>query len=83
MWRGVIQGALERRLGARRAVALTAGVYALGQAPLGSPTLVLAALACGLSWGALRAANRSLVPTVVAHLVWDMMVLVWLPLEPG
>jgi uncharacterized protein YbjT (DUF2867 family)/membrane protease YdiL (CAAX protease family) len=83
VWRGVIQGALERRLGARRGVALAAGVYALGQAPLGSPALVLAALACGLSWGALRSANRSLVPTLVAHLVWDIVVLLWLPLEPG
>ena len=54
---------------------------AVVQAPLGSPSLVLAALSCGLVWGALRAATASLVPTLVAHLLWDFVVLLWLPLD--
>jgi hypothetical protein len=34
-----------------------------------------------LFWGALRATTSSLVPTLVAHLMWDVLVLLWLPLD--
>lgn len=80
VWRGVVQAALVRRLGPWGGVTLAAAAYALAHAPLGSPVLVIVALLCGLFWGALRATTSSLVPTLVAHLVWDYMVLLWLPL---
>ena len=80
VWRGVVQAALVRRVGPAGGVALAAGAYALAHAPLGSPVLVLVAAACGLCWGALRAATGSLVTPLVAHLVWDVLVLLWLPL---
>ena len=83
VWRGVVQGALTRRFGIGKGVAWTAGAYALAHAPLASPTLVLVSLACGLAWGALRAATGSLVPTLVAHLIWDLLVLLWRPLISG
>lgn len=81
VWRGVVQAAIVRRVGPTLGVALAAGAYALAHAPLGSPVLVLVAAACGLCWGALRAATGSLVPPLVAHLVWDVLVLLWLPLD--
>jgi membrane protease YdiL (CAAX protease family) len=80
VWRGVVQTELVRRLGPWRGVTLAALAYALAHAPLGSPLLVAVALLCGIVWGALRAASASLVPTLVAHLLWDILVLVWLPL---
>lgn len=81
VWRGVVQGSLVQRLGAWRGVALTAVVYALVHALLGSPVLVAVAFFCGLAWGTLRATTASLVPTLVAHLLWDVLVLLWLPLD--
>ncbi|HVT06447.1 MAG TPA: type II CAAX endopeptidase family protein [Polyangia bacterium] len=81
VWRGVVQTELVRRLGAWRGVPLAALAYALAHAPLGSPVLVVAALACGLVWGALRTATASLVPSLLAHVAWDMLVLLWLPLD--
>jgi hypothetical protein len=81
VWRGVVQGALGQRLGAWRGVALAAVVYALVHAPLGSLVLVGVAFFCGLAWGALRATTASLVPPLVAHLLWDVLVLLWLPLD--
>ncbi len=81
VWRGVVLETFTRRLGHWGGVTLAAGVYALALAPIGSPVLVFVALLCGLLWGALRAASGSLVPTLVAHLVWDVCVLLWLPLE--
>ena len=69
--------------GRREGVFLAALTYALAHAPLGSPLLVMVALLCGMAWGALRAASESLVPALVAHLVWDILVLFWLPLDGG
>jgi membrane protease YdiL (CAAX protease family) len=80
VWRGVVQSALARNLAPPAAVLAAGALYALAQAPLGSPLLVLVALACGSAWGALRAATHSLVPALAAHLVWDVMVLLWRPL---
>lgn len=81
VWRGAVQTSLVDHLGAWRGVALAAGVYALVHAPLGSPVLMAVAFFCGLAWGALRARTASLVPAMVAHLVWDVFVLLWLPLD--
>jgi membrane protease YdiL (CAAX protease family) len=81
VWRGVVQTALVRRLGSWPGVSVAALAYALAHAPLGSPVLVVVALSCGMAWGALRAASASLVPSLLAHLVWDMLVLLWLPLD--
>lgn len=81
VWRGVVQGSLVERFGAWRGAALAAVVYALVLVPLGSPVLVAVAFFCGLAWGALRATTASLVPTLVAHLLWDVLVLLWLPLD--
>lgn len=83
VWRGVVQAAIVRRVGTAGGVALAAGAYALAHAPLGSPLLVLVAAACGLCWGALRAATGSLVAPLVAHVLWDLLVLLWLPLDLG
>jgi CAAX protease family protein len=81
VWRGAVQASFVHRLGSWRGVALAAVVYALVHVPLGSPVLVVVAFFCGLAWGALRAKTASLVPTLVAHLVWDVLVLLWLPLD--
>lgn len=81
VWRGVVQTALMRRLGPWPGVAVSALAYALAHGPLASPLLVVLALSCGMVWGALRAASASLVPSLLAHLVWDVLVLLWLPLD--
>lgn len=81
VWRGAVQASLVQRLGAWRGVALAAVVYALVHAPLGSPVLVAVAFFCGLTWGALRATTASLVPPLIAHLLWNVLVLLWLPLD--
>jgi uncharacterized protein len=62
-------------------VVLAALAYALAHAPLGSPLLVAVALLCGLTWGALRATTASLLPPLLAHLLWDVLVLLCVPLD--
>ncbi len=80
VWRGVVQATQVQRRGVWRGVALAAVVYAQVHVPLASPVLVAAGFVCGLAWGTLRAMTASLVPALVAHLLWNMVVLVWLPL---
>ena len=81
VWRGAVQTSLAQRLGPRGGVVLSAVAYGLAHAPLGSALLVAVALLCGLAWGGLRATTASLIPALVAHLVWDVLVLFWLPLD--
>jgi len=83
VWRGVVQTALMRRLGPGLGVVWAAVAYALVCAPLRSPVLVAVALSCGLVWGTLRATTGSLVPTLVAHLMWDVLLLLGRPLDSG
>ncbi len=81
VWRGVVQTSLVQRLGRAGGVALAALAYGLAHVPFGSPVLVAVAIGCGLAWGGLRTVAKSLVPALVAHLVWDALVLLWLPLD--
>jgi len=81
VWRGVVQASLVRRLGMWRGLTTAAVVYALVHAPLGSSVLAAVAFSCGLAWGILRATTSSLVSSLVAHLLWDVLVLLWLPLK--
>ena len=81
VWRGVVQAALARRVAPWAGVPLAALAYALAHAPIGSPVLVVVALLCGIAWATLRAASGSLIPALAAHLVWDVVVLLWLPLD--
>ncbi len=68
----------SRRLGPWRGVILAALAYALAHAHSDGHSSSVVALSCGVVWGALRA---SLVPSLLAHLVWDILVLLWLPLD--
>lgn len=81
VWRGVVQSTLARRLGAWGGALAAGTVYALASIAIGSPLLVLISLALGLLWSLLRALTGSLVPTLVAHVAWNAVVLLWLPFD--
>lgn len=87
VWRGRTLSSAESEAGSRRldgrGLARVAAVGLLyGAASLSSGSLVLFALSagCGLSWGLLRVAGRSLWPAIVAHAAWDLTVLVGWPI---
>lgn len=64
----------------RKQILAFAVAYALTTLPLGSPLLVLCALTCGSLWGLMRIATGSLVVPLLAHVIWDLGVLVVWPL---
>ncbi len=89
LFRGLLPGpALQRATGLRgwpgrdelkRIVVFTVA-YALTTAPLGSPLLMLCALVCGGVWASMRVATGSLVVPILAHVIWDLGVLLVWPL---
>ncbi len=82
VWRGAIHNALARRMSLPWAVVAGAVLYSLAHIPIGSAALVVTALGAGLCWSALRAFSDSLPAVVVAHLMWNFVVLVIFQLTP-
>jgi len=82
MWRGAFQEWIAQRLPASRLaiIVLAAAGYAIAHLPLGSPLLAAIAFLCGLYWSALRSLTRSVVPSLIAHLAWDLA-LILVPLK--
>lgn len=83
VWRGRPLAAAGARPLDRRGLARVVAVALLyGAGTLASGSLLLGAVAagCGLCWGLLRAAGRSLWPAILAHAAWDLAVLVAWPL---
>lgn len=73
-WRGVVQARLARRVGAWRAVALATGLAVAVALASGEGFLALATAPTYAAWGALAAWRRSLVPSIVSHSAWSVLV---------
>ena len=82
MWRGAFQEWIAQRLPPSRLaiIVLAAASYAIAHLPIGSPLLVGIAFLCGLYWSALRSLTGSAVPSLIAHLAWDLA-LILVPLN--
>ncbi|MFO0583871.1 MAG: CPBP family intramembrane glutamic endopeptidase [Anaeromyxobacter sp.] len=73
-WRGFVQGWLEARLGRAAAVPVAVAFAVLLALGTGEPFLALATLPTYAAWGALAAWRRSLVPAIVSHATWSVLV---------
>jgi membrane protease YdiL (CAAX protease family) len=85
LWRGLFFDVVERRTSRWVAAAIVTLPYALAQGGQGTVLLVVVALAVGLVFALVRALSRELWAPVLCHLVWDLVVMVLVPLEtpPG
>jgi len=88
VWRGAVTHLLAERVGSRVAWIWAAALYALALAPtawsLGSaagldPLLIVAAAGGGFVWGGMARAFGSLVPSILAHALFDWAVLMMFP----
>ena len=80
LWRGAVFARATRRLGPGwRPVAATTGLYAAVAGLSGYPVLLLAALVCGAVWARQRQVTGSLVPGMVSHAVWALLLLLYVP----
>lgn len=80
-WRGFIQRRWEKRLGFLRGWLLASAFYAIVHIGSRNLILVLAALVCGLFWGALYSWSRSVLLVSVSHTLWDLAVFMVFPLS--
>ncbi|MGA3108467.1 MAG: type II CAAX endopeptidase family protein, partial [Candidatus Bathyarchaeia archaeon] len=78
-WRGLIQRTFAEKKGSNAGLVIASLAYALVHLPTLNPPLILTALIGGLVWGSLYKFTKSLVPGIVSHVLWDLMIFVLLP----
>ena len=78
-WRGLIQRTFGEKKGSNAGLIIASLAYALVHLPTLNPPLILTALIGGLVWGSLYKLTDSLVPGIVSHVLWDLMIFVLLP----
>ena len=83
IWRGLLHDAVLARLRPWLAVLGGAALYAVVDVPTGSPVLVMLAFGCGLGWHLLRVLTGGVLAPIVAHLVFDVLVLLIHPVQDG
>lgn len=79
-WRGFVQRHFSARFGSRTGFILATLFYTLVHVATGNPVLILAALTCGLFWGALYWSSKSIVPVIISHILWDPFIFVLCPI---
>ena len=79
-WHGFVQRRLTGRYGATAGVLATAVVYTLVHATSLNFMLIMAAGVCGLYWGLLFQREKSLIPLIISHALWDFLIFVLFPM---
>jgi membrane protease YdiL (CAAX protease family) len=80
LWRGAVFARLTRRYGPGwRPVLGSAMLYALFVGLSGSVVLPLAALVCGTVWARQRQVTGSIVPGLVSHALWSLLMVLSIP----
>lgn len=79
-WHGLVQRQFVERLGAAPGLLLAASAYALVHLPTFNPMLILTAFIGGICWGIVYWRTGNLVPAIISHALWDLLIFVILPL---
>lgn len=80
-WRGMIQRIFSEKGGPYVGIGCASLAYALVHIPTLNGPLILTALIGGLIWGTLYELTGSLTPGIVSHVLWDLMIFLFLPLR--
>lgn len=79
-WRGFIQKWLEQKTGKLTGWLLAALIYSGVHVFSGNFMLTMAALVAGLFWGFIYAVEESLVPVIISHALWTVLIFVVFPI---
>ncbi|WPC39789.1 type II CAAX endopeptidase family protein [Clostridium sp. JS66] len=79
-WRGFIQNTLAKKFGENKGYLFSVLLYTAVHIVTGNFMLIIAALVCGLFWGWLYKKEKSLIPVIISHAIWDLTIFVLLPL---
>lgn len=80
-WRGFIQKRLNKHFSVKMSIGLSVFLYASVHLYSGEFILVIAAIIAGLAWSILYAWKRSLPLVIVSHIVFDLLMFVFIPLH--
>lgn len=80
-WRGFIQNKLLNQFKPLVSIIIGAGLYASVQIYSGEFILVIATFLCGIAWGGLYFWKKSMPLVIVSHLIFDIMLFIFLPLK--
>lgn len=80
-WRGFIQERLIQKIGVKRGTIIAIVLYSLVHIWALNPMLLLAALVLGIHWSLMYAKYRNVVPGIISHAVWDVLIFVVLPIS--
>jgi membrane protease YdiL (CAAX protease family) len=79
-WRGFIQKNLAKKFGENKGYIFATLLYAGVHIITFNFMLIIAALVCGVYWGWIYKKEKSLVPIIISHAIWDFTVFVLFPL---
>ncbi|WP_246577883.1 CPBP family intramembrane glutamic endopeptidase [Clostridium psychrophilum] len=79
-WRGFIQNALSKKMGETKGYIISVLLYGGVHIITGNVMLIIAALVCGTFWGWLYKKEKSLLPVIISHAIWDLTIFVIFPL---
>ncbi len=79
-WRGFVQRRLSERFSPLGALLTTTALYALVHIWTLNLILILAAFVVGLFWGWLYQHERNVIPVMLSHALWDVVIFVLWPL---
>jgi len=80
-WKGFLQRTLARRLGRWRGWLSAAVIYGALHALSGNFMLTMAALVAGLFWGLVYLRYGSVLPGIISHSLWDVLILLVAPIR--
>lgn len=80
-WRGFIQKRLSKYFSLKMTISLSVLLYGSVHLYSGEFILVLAAIIAGLAWSILYAWKRSMPLVIVSHIVFDLLLFVFIPLS--
>jgi membrane protease YdiL (CAAX protease family) len=80
-WRGFAQHRLMQKYGDVQGLLLATALYTLVHIWSFNFILIMAALICGLFWGLMYMRNKSLVPVIISHAIWDVSIFILFPIS--
>jgi len=82
-WQGLVQSKMMEEIGDLKGFILTTLIYSIVHIFSFNFMLVMAAMVCGAFWGFMYMIfkPRNLVPLLISHALWDVMVFIVLPIK--
>ena len=80
-WRGYIQKKCSEKTDATRGWLISSAFYGLIHFASLNFMLMLAAAICGVFWGYLYKRYKTLWPSIISHIVWDILIFVIFPIH--